>query len=558
MQKFVISSLVGKTFIAVLFFGLGLILWAPSDAKAEIHLIHEAVTAPQNSVVTVPLYLNAIQPPRFSAAQIETTFPPSLRLIDVSTGSEAGQRDKVILSSITPNGVRYVIYGMNPNELGTPNGHDKIALLKFSLRDVPVGTYPITLSQTWTLLSSNAGMQVPVQRFMNGTIIVVEAGGGSSEPSARIILPQVRREHRGVTHGVSRVMNDPVVQFSTSVIIPEQSLSLTLIRNAQGQPRSVAVPFRVYLDSQQTRLFLRDLNDQPLALEGHAVYRLVLTRRITSLSRVPLAREVTFTFRTTMDHRQDNVVTHADPDSPTSRSRLTIPANSFNQEMFVILNPHVLGSPIQAELPAKVQNAMDRLQRTTRQRVLQQSLHEVAAFRAADGVIQEPQSPLTVVFSYSGQDLSALGQAEPVSPAESIQLAWLNPSTESWEFLPNARVDTDNKLVTASTTRLGAFAVVTNGVSTTTFSIFPFPVPFQPGNNASHQNIRFANTPRGTNIKIFTVNGDLVKELTTPDDSGQTVWDVTNISGDKVASDLYLYVAEITGSKQTGKLVIIR
>lgn len=89
-------------------------------------------------------------------------------------------------------------------------------------------------------------------------------------------------------------------------------------------------------------------------------------------------------------------------------------------------------------------------------------------------------------------------------------------------------------------------------------AIVAYPVPFQPALDASHRTITFANVPKGTVIKIFTVSGDLVRTLSADDDTGQTVWDVTNSRGEGVASDVYLYVAERNGTRRTGKLVIIR
>ncbi len=57
-------------------------------------------------------------------------------------------------------------------------------------------------------------------------------------------------------------------------------------------------------------------------------------------------------------------------------------------------------------------------------------------------------------------------------------------------------------------------------------------------------------------VKIFTVSGHLVRTLNAP--AGGVVWDLTNDSGDRVASGLYIYLITSDGSTTRGKLAIIR
>jgi len=61
----------------------------------------------------------------------------------------------------------------------------------------------------------------------------------------------------------------------------------------------------------------------------------------------------------------------------------------------------------------------------------------------------------------------------------------------------------------------------------------------------------------GTAIKIFTVSAREVKELNT--NGPKIVWDLTNDSGDKVASGIYLYViTDNQGDKVRGKVAVIK
>jgi len=67
-------------------------------------------------------------------------------------------------------------------------------------------------------------------------------------------------------------------------------------------------------------------------------------------------------------------------------------------------------------------------------------------------------------------------------------------------------------------------------------------------------------TGGNTTIKIFTVSGHLVKTLSTQNSGLSTVtWNLTNDSGDRVASGIYLYViTDTAGDKARGKVAIIR
>jgi len=69
--------------------------------------------------------------------------------------------------------------------------------------------------------------------------------------------------------------------------------------------------------------------------------------------------------------------------------------------------------------------------------------------------------------------------------------------------------------------------------------------------------VTFDRLPLNITIKVFDVSGRWVKELTTP--GASATWDLTNESGQRVASGIYLYlIQDSQGQKRTGKMVIIK
>jgi hypothetical protein len=81
------------------------------------------------------------------------------------------------------------------------------------------------------------------------------------------------------------------------------------------------------------------------------------------------------------------------------------------------------------------------------------------------------------------------------------------------------------------------------------------PNPYRPVKHG--EDVVFKNIPDGADIKISTINGDIIREFT--DSPGPEVrWDVTNDRGRKLASGVYLYYVITDDATVSGKLAVIR
>ena len=75
--------------------------------------------------------------------------------------------------------------------------------------------------------------------------------------------------------------------------------------------------------------------------------------------------------------------------------------------------------------------------------------------------------------------------------------------------------------------------------------------------HAQSLNPGVVNLPVNTTVKIFTVSGHQVKTLTTG--GGSVAWDLSNESGDKAASGIYIYLITTgDGQKRKGKVAVIK
>ncbi len=83
-----------------------------------------------------------------------------------------------------------------------------------------------------------------------------------------------------------------------------------------------------------------------------------------------------------------------------------------------------------------------------------------------------------------------------------------------------------------------------------------YPNPWRSDRHAA-RSVTFDSLTIDTEIKIFTVSGHHVKTL--PSSSSSVIWDLTNESGDRVASGIYVYHLKAEGgAKKTGKVVVIK
>lgn len=82
----------------------------------------------------------------------------------------------------------------------------------------------------------------------------------------------------------------------------------------------------------------------------------------------------------------------------------------------------------------------------------------------------------------------------------------------------------------------------------------PYPNPFQP--KLGHTAMAISNLPANSTLKLFTLKGELVREI--PTEAGNIMWDVKNTAGESVQSGVYFGVVDGQDSDKTFKVVIQR
>ncbi len=119
--------------------------------------------------------------------------------------------------------------------------------------------------------------------------------------------------------------------------------------------------------------------------------------------------------------------------------------------------------------------------------------------------------------------------------------------------VPNSTINSDFS-VSAPITQ-SALYFLAGAINTQLGGSYAYPVPFKPA--SGHTVITFVNLATDTTIKIYTITGELVKQLQA-DGSAPIIWDVKNSDGDNVASGVYIYQIKNSFSEKRGKLIIVR
>jgi len=93
---------------------------------------------------------------------------------------------------------------------------------------------------------------------------------------------------------------------------------------------------------------------------------------------------------------------------------------------------------------------------------------------------------------------------------------------------------------------------------TDTSNVVVFPNPFKIKEAKDHR-LAFHNLPSGSKVRIYTLSGNLVKEITAGPTGNYVTWEGKNEDEEECARGIYLYIVESpTGDKKTGKFTLIK
>lgn len=279
-----------------------------------------------------------------------------------------------------------------------------------------------------------------------------------------------------------------------------------------------------------------------------SVFAVYYSSAIVDINGSPVSGAATVYFTVQMDHLAANTASSVFD----SRVRVVIPPNAYAEDFFLALSTD-------ASRPAIVAANAKLAAQPGGPEFL--SMVSVSPYDASGNPLQ-PNSACVVTLPYADANGDGLleGSGAWVKPANLA--VWLMDEERSlWVKQTGASLNTSSRTVSLPVSHFSNYALL--AVPDADLSpVFAYPVPFRPnaGNPARYgtwaQGIRFTNLPGYGKVRIYTLGGQLVRELAV---SGVTeTWDVKNSGGALVASGVYLWEASAGDGRKTGKLVIIK
>ncbi|OGR96107.1 MAG: hypothetical protein A2016_09360 [Elusimicrobia bacterium GWF2_62_30] len=173
-------------------------------------------------------------------------------------------------------------------------------------------------------------------------------------------------------------------------------------------------------------------------------------------------------------------------------------------------------------------------------------------------------SPARITITYIDGDDD--GVVDGTSLGEtSLRLFNLDTTALVWNRLSNSMLDPAARTVYAdlphfSIYALGSLTSVTGALA----DVFAYPNPYRPGSGGNFdstvfgEGIVFESLPARSKIKIYSLAGALVAEVSDDDGDGRCLWNARNKDGSRAASGVYLYVVSSDAGKKKGRIAIIR
>ena len=157
------------------------------------------------------------------------------------------------------------------------------------------------------------------------------------------------------------------------------------------------------------------------------------------------------------------------------------------------------------------------------------------------------QQPVTVTLHYRDFDIQGMDESR-------LRVAYYIPSEGRWVPL-DSTIDAANNSITARAGITGIFRIVEMTAASDAQSVFVYPNPLRFGRG--HTEMHLTKLPEGVTVQIFTLAGELVRDLRT-DATGEARWDGKNGDGESVASGTYLALVKNGSDTKTLKLAVER
>ena len=291
---------------------------------------------------------------------------------------------------------------------------------------------------------------------------------------------------------------------------------------------------------------------QPVSpLKNNHTYQVTVSTTATDIVGKPLGG-FEFSFTTISNYKESNTFVSGD-----GEMKIILDARTLKEDFFVeVSTSPLIDSPRKNNIidaNNKLDNDDDPFSFT-----LEPTVVEIEAFDADGNQITDTfEIPATITLSHedSNPEDGIVDGTSPPLREETLKVYWLNESHSLWVKLAGSKVDSGSNRVSADTFHFSVFSLHGGGTADLS-DAYAYPVPFIPSRGDT--DITFTNISPVCTIKIYTLNGELVRTIEHTSGATSYSWDVTNDRGDRLGSGVCLYLIKDAKNKKKGKLIIIR
>jgi hypothetical protein len=351
------------------------------------------------------------------------------------------------------------------------------------------------------------------------------------------------------------------------------SLQVSMATDHLGNPSGSAVPVTLNADPLGQSVSLLPQSAWP----GNTLYDVQITPQLRNIDGVPLDQTYHLYYLTMLDIHQENMVT--DPLSvpnlpagvvtgPIEAMSIHLPADSLSDYSAVLSSRDPLNAPLHVD-PAIIQEANRKALAAGGAYRTPLALQEINAYHADGTLVTALSKPASLSINYGGGMHAEAAGAGLVRP-QTLSLYILDQTHQLWVKIPAGQNSSGFHTLSAPVSQLSVFALMGSADGSASDS-YVFPNPWRPhgpkaGGGAGQtgtesDGMMFTNLPSECTIKIYSLAGDLVRQIAHSDTGGliaQEKWDGKTAHGDPAASGVYLWRVESSVDGKNGKLMIIR
>ncbi|MFA5859275.1 MAG: carboxypeptidase regulatory-like domain-containing protein [Elusimicrobiota bacterium] len=254
-------------------------------------------------------------------------------------------------------------------------------------------------------------------------------------------------------------------------------------------------------------------------------------------------------FMVLLDHTKHNTVVSG----YDSKLRLYIPSGTLSTDAYFTFNILSLTAPEYANV-TDIAEANTYARKTLSLNLIKNGLVEINGYNRYSQRLTSNDYLLSMLLSIPYDD----NNNDNATDTGNINVNTLNIYTLNstrWETgLSLPLINTTYKIVTLSIPHCSVFALLGRAIPTTLASVRVYPNP-----TTGTQAIAFSRITKDAVIKLYNINGELVRELFNYDYDDIETWDLTNSAGEPVATGVYVYlITDPLSNKVAGKLAVIK